>query len=94
MDEKAYKNLKKLAVELRDAEKEYLTAKHHIAVLKAQYQLKNDWETVLGKSRPTVAEKDAFITESLEEKENQLIELQANYHFLRELLDIERDFAR
>jgi hypothetical protein len=41
-----------------------------------------------------VAEKDAFITESLEEKENQLIELQANYHFLRELLDIERDFAR
>jgi hypothetical protein len=43
MDEKAYKNLKKLAVELRDAEKEYLTAKHDIAVLKSQYHLKNDW---------------------------------------------------
>ena len=62
-------------------EKEYLAAKQDLELLKAKYILTNDWESLLGKSKPTQKEKDAYIeveTEELKRKVNDL-KLQSEY---------------
>ena len=62
------KELVKCSEKVKICDEEYLVAKNNLEMLKASYVLKNDWEKVLDKPKPTQKEKDAFMQVELEEK--------------------------
>ena len=88
MEKATFEVLQNLAKDICTKEQEYMTAKHELDIVKAQFVLKNDWETVLGKPKPTVAEKDAFITLSTEEKVNEVDRLKRELDYLKKLLEL------
>ena len=88
MEKATFELLQKLAKETCETEQAYLTAKHELDILKAQFVLKNDWEEVLGKSRPTVAEKEAYIALSTEEKEREVNQLKVELDYSKKLLEL------
>ena len=57
---------------LNKAESDYCLAKRGLEVAKAEMTLHTDWEAELGKAKPTVAEKEAFITLKLVEEQGGL----------------------
>ena len=68
LEQEYVEHLIKTANRIAVTEKEYMTAKRDLEVLKSQHILHNDWEKLMGKKKPTVAEKDAYILVQLEEK--------------------------
>lgn len=71
-------NLLKLAEDVKLAEEKFDNEKLNLELLKADYVLKNDWEKVLGKPKPTQKEKDSYI-----EKETEVLK--------RKVKSLERD---
>jgi len=71
-----------------EAEKEYARAYHDLELLKANHIKLNDWEKLLGKKKPTVAEKEAHITLSVEEQQNKVNELKVERDHCRRLFEV------
>lgn len=69
-------------------EKEYKEAKLELDLLKAKYQLHNDWEKLLGKKKPTVSEKEAYIKVETEELQRQVNELKVKRDYCRKVFEI------
>lgn len=69
-------------------EMEYRNAKLELEVLKAQYIMQNDWEKIIGKNRPTVQEKEAYIKIQLEERERRVNELKVKRDYCRRIFEI------
>lgn len=88
MEEENMEKMLKIAEELEQIETEYADAKHELGLLKAQYQLFNDWEKVLGKDKPTVSEKEAYIKTATEEQERRVNHLKAHRNFTRRVYEI------
>lgn len=88
MEKATFELLQKLAKETCEREQAYLTAKHELDILKAQFVLKNDWAEVLGKPKPTVQEKEAYITLSIEEKVNEVDRLKLELDYSKKLLEL------
>lgn len=80
--------LVKYAEKVKSCDEEYLVAKNNLEMLKASYVLKNDWEMVLGKSKPTQKEKDAYMQVELEEKINQVNRLRVEAEYQKRLFEI------
>lgn len=80
--------LMKIAEELKEIENEYSEAKQELGLLKAQHQLLNDWEQVLGKPKPTVSEKEAYIKTATEEQERKVNNLKVQRNFTRRVYEI------
>lgn len=55
------KELLELNDVITDLEDNYISAKLDYELTKANYQIGIDWSNVLGKAKPTVAEKEAWI---------------------------------
>lgn len=76
-------------IEVNKKQAEYDTAKSNLKILEAQFVLKNDWETVLGKAKPTQKEKDSYIAIATEEKANEVATLKRELDYLKKLLEIQ-----
>lgn len=88
MENEIVEHLIKTADKVAIKEKEYLVAKNNLEMLKAKYILKNDWEKVLGKNKPTQKEKDAFIQVQLEEKINEVNDLKIQSEYCKRVYEI------
>ena len=73
-------------VAIREAE--YKEEKLKLDLLKAEYNLNNDWEMLLGKKKPTVAEKEAFIKKGTEEQQRKVNELKVKRDYCRRVFEI------
>lgn len=69
-------------------EQEYKEAKLELDLLKARYQLHNDWEKLLGKKKPTVSEKEAYVKVETEELQRQVNELKVKRDYCRRVFEI------
>lgn len=67
---------------------EYDTAKSNLKILEAKYILCNDWESLLGKAKPTQKEKDSYVAVATEEKANEVATLKRELDYLKKLLEI------
>ena len=69
-------------------ENEYKEKKLELDLLKAKYVLLNDWESILGKKKPTVAEKESYIKIETEELQREVNELKVKRDYCRKILEI------
>ena len=88
MEQEIVEHLIRCADKVAIREKEYLKEKRNLEVLKAQYILENDWENLLGKKKPTVSEKDAFITIALEEQIRKVDDLKLQVEYCKRIYEI------
>ena len=72
--------IRKLNDEIEEMETDYWTAKCDYEMQKANLLLGTDFASVIGKAKPTVAEKDSWI-------ETQIGELKLNYRMIRTTLE-------
>lgn len=72
--------IRKLNKEIEEWETDYWNAKYDYEQQKADILLNTDFESVIGKAKPTVAEKDAYI-------EQTIGELRLHYRELRTTLE-------
>lgn len=87
-------HLIKTADKVAIREKEYQEEKQNLELLKAQYVLKNDWENILGKKKPTVAEKESYIKIETEEQERKVNELKVLRDYCRRIFEINMEFYK
>lgn len=88
MDTKKLENLLQLEEQVAVKEEEYDNEKIGLETLEADYILKNDWEKVLGKAKPTQKEKDAYIVKETEIRKRNLKRLERELKHLRRMYDI------
>ena len=88
MNQEQTEHLLKLAANVGKSEQRYAKAKYELELLKADHILKNDWESLIGKKKPTVAEKEAFILQHTEEKNREVIDLKVQRDYCRRVFDI------
>lgn len=74
------KDIRELNNEIEEMETDYWTAKCDYEMQKANLLLGTDFASVIGKAKPTVGEKDAYI-------ETQIGELKLNYRMIRTNLE-------
>ena len=74
------RDIRLLIDEITDLEQDYWNAKYDYEMQRANLLLGTDFGAVIGKAKPTVAEKDAYI-------EQTIGELQLEYRLLRATLD-------
>ena len=72
--------IRKLNDEIEEMETDYWTAKCDYEMQEANLLLGTDFVSVIGKAKPTVGEKDAYI-------ETQIGELKLNYRMIRTNLE-------
>ena len=88
MNQEQTEHLIKLANNVGKSEHRYSKAKYELELLKASHILKNDWEALIGKKKPTVAEKEAFILQATEEKNREVIDLKIQRDYCRRIFEI------
>lgn len=88
MDEKKLMNLLDLEEQVSVKEEEFDNAKIALETLEADYILKNNWEKVLGKPKPTQKEKDNYVVQQTELKKRNLKKLERELKHLKRLYDI------
>ena len=86
--------LLKLAEEVKVVEEELANKKLDLELLKAKYNLLNDWENIFGKKKVTVAEKEAFIKDATETLEREVNELRIRKDYLKRVYEIHKDVFR
>lgn len=88
LDNKIVEHLIRTADKVAIREAEYKEAKLHLDILKAEYNLKNDWELLLDKKKPTVDEKKAYVKVALEEKQREVNTLKIRRDYCRRVFEI------
>ncbi len=77
-----------LAQKVQEKDGKYLSLKMEFEKVKAEYCLITNWEEILNKSRPTVAEKEAYIKLHTMELEKQVNEAKLEKDYARRLYEI------
>lgn len=88
MDSKKLELLLDLDKQIDAKEEEFDNAKIALGTLEADYVLKNDWEKVLGKSKPTQKEKDNYVVVQTEIKKRNVKKLERELKHLKRLYEI------
>ena len=88
MDSKKLENLLSLETQITEKEVEYDNTKMELETLEADYILLNDWESLLGKTKPTQKEKDSYITKETELRKRNLKRLERELKHLKRMYDI------
>lgn len=70
------------------SEKRWKMAKLELKLLRADLRLETDWEEAIGKSKPTVAEKDDYILRATADKEKEVIDLEGQKEYCKLIYDI------
>ena len=76
--------------DLTDAEASYLEAKSRLKTLEADLWIDNEinWEEELGKSKPTIKDKEMWIKSQIDYVQDDVDEKLVKYHFLQRKYDI------
>jgi hypothetical protein len=88
MDKDFDKDLFNCADKIASLEDKYYRAKLDLELLKADYLLRNDWENILNKSRPTVGEKDSYITQQTESRRRLIDNLKVELNYYKRIYEI------
>ena len=80
--------IKKLNEEIEELEDRYWEFKGDYEQDKANILLNTDWATAIGKAKPTVAEKDAYIEQTIGELRLQYRELRATLESKKRLFQV------
>lgn len=88
MEEAKLQNLLKIETQITELEQEYDNEKIALETLEASYILKNDWEKVLGKAKPTQKEKDNYVVQQTEMKKRNLKKLERELKHSKRIFDI------
>ena len=88
MEETKLQNLLKIETKISELEEKYDNEKIDLETLEASYILKNDWEKVLGKAKPTQKEKDNYVVQQTELKKRNLKKLERELKHLKRIFDI------
>lgn len=88
MDSQKLENLLNIENKITELEKEFDNEKISLETLEADYILKNDWETVLGKAKPTQKEKDNYVVQQTELKKRNLKKLERELKHMKRIFDI------
>lgn len=88
MEEAKLQNLLKIESQITELEQEYDNEKIALETLEASYILKNDWEKVLGKAKPTQKEKDNYVVQQTEMKKRNLKKLERELKHSKRIFDI------
>ena len=88
LEQEYVEHLIKTANNIAITEKEYLKEKRNLEYLKAEYVLLNDWESIIGKKKPTVSEKEAYITRELDEQIRKVDDLKLQVDYCRRMFEI------
>lgn len=90
LEQEFVEHLIKTANNIAIKEKEYLTEKRNLELLKAKYILVNNWEKVLGKPKPTQKEKDAYIEIETEELKRKVDDLKLQVDYCKRMYEINK----
>lgn len=88
MEEAKLQNLLKIESQITELEQEYDNEKIALETLEASYILKNDWEKVLGKAKPTQKEKDNYVVQQTEMLKRNLKKLERELKHSKRIFDI------
>lgn len=88
MDNEKLQNLLNIETQISDLEEQYDNEKIGLETLEADYILKNDWEKVLGKPKPTQKEKDNYVIQQTEIRKRNLKKLERKLKHMKRLYDI------
>lgn len=88
MEETKLQNLLKIETQISELEEKYDNEKIALETLEASYILKNDWEKVLGKAKPTQKEKDNYVVQQTELKKRNLKKLERELKHSKRIFDI------
>ncbi len=88
LDQEATEFLIKLSNNVAMSHKRYKLARLELKLKRADLRLETDWEEAIGKSKPTVAEKDDFILRATAEEEKEVIDLEAQNEYCKMIYDI------
>ena len=88
MDSQKLENLLKIESQITELEQEYDNQKIALETLEASYILKNDWEKVLGKAKPTQKEKDNYVVQQTEMLKRNLKKLERELKHSKRIFDI------
>lgn len=88
LDQETTEFLIKCANNVVMSDKRWKLAKLDLKLLKADIRLETDWEEALGKSKPTVAEKDDFILRATANEEKEVIDLECQKDYCKMIYDI------
>ena len=88
LDQEITEFLIKTANNVAMAESRYSKAKYELELQKAGHILENDWEKLLGKKKPTVLEKEAFILRDTEEEQREVMDLKVQRDYCRRIFEI------
>jgi hypothetical protein len=88
MDNEKLQNLLNIETQISDLEEQYDNEKIGLETLEADYILKNDWESVLGKPKPTQKEKDNYVVQQTEIRKRNLKKLERELKHMKRLYDI------
>ena len=88
LDQETTEFLIRVANNVVMSDKRWNLAKMDLKLLRADLRLETDWEEALGKSKPTVAEKDDFILRATAEMEKEVIDLECQKDYCKMIYDI------
>ena len=88
MDSQKLENLLKIESQITELEIKYDNEKIALETLEASYILKNDWEKVLGKAKPTQKEKDNYVVQQTEMLKRNLKKLERELKHSKRIFDI------
>lgn len=88
MEEAKLQNLLNIETQISELEEKYDNEKIALETLEADYILKNDWESVLGKAKPTQKEKDNYVVQQTELKKRNLKKLERELKHMKRIFDI------
>ena len=88
MDSQKLENLLKIESQITELEQEYDNQKISLETLESDYILKNDWESVLGKAKPTQKEKDNYVVQQTEMLKRNLKKLERELKHSKRIFDI------
>ena len=88
MDNEIQKQLIEMARNVADSKVKYKDSKISLDIRKAKLNLDTNWEEVLGKSKPTVAEKESWIKIETEGQARNVADLKVSRDYCRRVFEI------
>lgn len=88
MEEAKLQNLLNIETQISELEEKFDNEKIALETLEADYILKNDWESVLGKAKPTQKEKDNYVVQQTEIRKRNLKRLERELKHSKRMFDI------
>lgn len=88
LDQETTEFLIKTANGVAKAEEKYALAKAELKVEEAKFFCFGDWESLLGKAKPTQKEKESAVAMLTEDKKKEVLDLKVKRDYCRRIFEI------